>query len=142
LIPTIRRTHARNGVSATVLNAVVLPEKTAETVPFYVHEHFSTSSLVEPADGYERIVDVPVVSFEELAREFRPTFLMIDIEGAEIDLFSGLDMAGINKVLIELHKEATGLAGIRQVFGFFAEAGFGYDPDHSSGNVVLFRRPA
>ncbi|MFP3367124.1 hypothetical protein R0J93_26120, partial [Pseudoalteromonas sp. SIMBA_148] len=45
LITIIEKTHSLNGVTAEVINAVVLPRKTSETVPFYVRDDFWASSL-------------------------------------------------------------------------------------------------
>jgi spermidine synthase len=45
LISTIKRTHELNRVDVDVVNAVVLPSPTEETVPFYLRCDFWASSL-------------------------------------------------------------------------------------------------
>jgi len=140
LIASIRSTHELNGVEATVVNAVVLARKTADTVPFFVRKSFTASSLIEAGRDYASVVDVPVIPFDEVIARFSPTMLMIDIEGGEGSLFKDVELPGVNKVLLEMHKSLIGPDGVRRVLDFFAKRGFVRDPDCSVGQVVLFRR--
>ena len=139
VIPAMKRTHAMNGVRAAVLNAVVVARKESDTIPFFVSEHFNASSLSGRAQAQKR-VDVPVMSFAEMKERFSPTMLLIDIEGAELDLFHDIDLGGVRKVLVELHKRSYGEAGLQRIDRFFAASGFARDPRFSRGQVVLFRR--
>lgn len=140
LIPVIQSNHALNGVAATAVNAVVLPEKKTETVPFAVRRHFNRSALARPERARRHVVEVPVMSFAEMIAKFAPTMLMVDIEGGEDALFQNVDLPGVRKVLVEVHKAHIGDAGIRRLFRFFSERGFRIDPAGSAGQVLLFRR--
>lgn len=140
LISSIHTTHRLNGVEAVVRNAIVMARKTSTSVPFHVHRDFEISSLIEPPTGVRQVVQVPVISLDQLIAEFSPTMMMIDIEGAEVPLLSDVPLRGVKKVLLEFHINSTGHSGVRQVFDYFTSQSFYYDPAHSQGPVVLFRR--
>lgn len=142
IIEAIRETHALNNVTATVVNAVVMPRKTSATVPFFIHKHFNSSSLAEPRKKADilKVVDVPVISLEEMIAAYSPTLFMIDIEGAELSLLDGAILTGINKVYVELHPGRIGDHGVRQIFDLLSRQDFAYDTVHSVKDVVLFRR--
>ena len=139
VIPAMKRTHAMNGVEVEALNAVVMSRKESHSVPFFVSKHFNASSLSEGRTSQRR-VEVPVMSFAEMKQRFSPTMLLIDIEGAELSLFRDIDLTGVRKVLVELHKPIYGEAGLEEIFRFFKRNGFARDPRFSRGGVVLFRR--
>lgn len=140
LIPAMKRTHAMNNVVAEAVNAIVSSRKDRDTVPFYIHEDFRCSSLVKPGGGIKNVVEVPVMSFQEVLQSRSPTMLMVDIEGAEKDLFQNLDMSSVKKVYVELHKSIIWGRGIKRIFDFFSDNQFYYDPPASVGHVVLFRK--
>ena len=52
----------------------------------------------------------------------------------------GADLSGVDRIYLELHDHVTGLDGVRRVFTTMAAQGFAFDPRHSSGPIVLFRR--
>jgi FkbM family methyltransferase len=138
LIPTIRHTHAMNGVVAEVHNAVAVPTSEASVLPFYIRWNFWASSLSPQPPGYVEEVTVPAIPFTEILERHRPTFLVCDIEGGEIDLFASVPLTGIKKVLLELHQKVIGRAGMKRVFDFFSQRDFHYDQTCSEGSVVLF----
>jgi FkbM family methyltransferase len=141
LAPTIRRTFELNGMAAEVVNAAVVAASTSETLPFYLHEHFWASSLAPVKKRLRRgVVDVPAAVLDELVLRHRPTFLIVDVEGTEVELVEGSQLPGVQKILMELHHKVIGAAGVKRVFDRLSQLGFGYDPIFSQAGVVLFRR--
>jgi len=138
LVPVIERTHALNGVGAEVVNAVVLPTPTAPTVPFYLRRDFWASSLAAEPFGYDEIVDVAVVGFEEMLKRHRPTMLIVDIEGGEVELFGDVRLTGVRKVYVEVHQQILGRHGMKRLFDAFSRQDFHYDQWHSNHGVILF----
>ena len=57
--------------------------------------------------------------------------IVCDVEGAEAGLFDGADLAGVDRILIELHDHVTGLSGVRRALRHHGDHGFAYDPRHS-----------
>lgn len=135
------RTVALNGVAGkvTVHNSVALPAPTTAAVPFYVRHEFWASSLDADA-AYVREITVPVLDIDALIAEHRPTLLVIDIEGGEVELLERAELGGVRRVFAELHQGPIGREGMRRVFSAMASRYFHYDQDHSEGSVVLFSR--
>lgn len=136
LIPVAQRTYALNGVQVELINAVVSHED--GEIDFYIHPEFWASST-EPREGAER-VRLPARSLSGLLKEVQPDVLIVDIEGGEVALLEGMRLPGVRQVVLEVHRWATGLRGIARVFVSMAEAGFAYEPEFSSGQIVTFGR--
>lgn len=138
LIPLIERNAALNGVSFELHNAVVDPTTDGGTVPFYLRRDFWASSLSPAPWGYQSEVAVPRVSFDAVRERYRPTMLIVDIEGGEEVLFRDVALTGIKKIYMELHQKVIGRVGMKNVFDFMSSRDFHYDQHHSRGSVVLF----
>jgi FkbM family methyltransferase len=138
LIPLIEENARLNGVSFDAVNAVVAPREGGGTVPFYLRKDFWASSLSPGPWGYEEEVAVPRVSFDSVRERYRPTLLIVDIEGAEEAFFRDAVLTGIRKVYVELHQNVIGRVGMKNVFDHLSARDFHYDQHHSRGSVVLF----
>ncbi|MDW8443082.1 MAG: FkbM family methyltransferase [Acetobacteraceae bacterium] len=138
LIPLIKRTHALNGVRCSVENAVVVSGESGGTRTFYLRDDFWASSLSPGPYGYRETVEVPVVGLSDVLARHRPTMLIIDIEGGEVELCRDVALPGVKKVFIEVHQNIIGRNGMKSIFQFFLERDFHYDQWHSSHGVILF----
>lgn len=83
-------------------------------------------------------VDVPVFSFNAVVERIRPTLIICDIEGGEIELFEHANLTGVQKVMVEIHQSVVGRMNIKRLFDMFSARNFHYDEHHSSGSVILF----
>ena len=104
-------------------NAVVDPVADGGTVPFYLRRDFWSSSLSPTPWAYLEEVAVPRVSFDSVRERYRPTMLIVDIEGAETQLLSGIALTGIKKIYVELHQNLIGRVGMKNVFDFLSSKG-------------------
>lgn len=138
LIPLIETNARTNGVEFPVINAVVDAREDGGTVPFYLRKDFWASSMSPGPWGFEAEVAVPRVSFASVRECYRPTMLIVDIEGAEEQLFRDVALTGIRKIYMELHQNVIGRVGMKNVFDFMSSRDFHYDQHHSRGSVVLF----
>lgn len=143
LIPLIRQVHTLNQVTGIEIeNAVLLNGREEGTIPFYVRRDFWASSLSPKPFGYEKVIDVPARSFNAEIESFRPSMIICDIEGGELDLFLNANLSGVRKVYIEVHQNVLGRRGMKALFDAFSARNFHYDQWHSSGSVVLFSSTA
>jgi FkbM family methyltransferase len=117
--PYIRRTYALNDVNPKL--EVCLIGRESGTESFYVSKDFWDASTVVMQDA--RQITVPVKSVNEVIQQHNPTFLIIDIEGGEYDLFQSIDLTNVKKVLIELHGR-IGQKKIASVKQKLLDAGF------------------
>ncbi|HYZ61255.1 MAG TPA: FkbM family methyltransferase, partial [Acetobacteraceae bacterium] len=133
LIDVIRLTHRINGVEVTVHHEIL--GKQDGEADFYVHEDFWASGTHSFLGKPTR---VPATNFQRRLDEVRPTMLIVDIEGGEETLFEDVSLAGINKIMVELHQPTIGRRGIKRVFDLLSAQGFHYDVWHSNRSVVTF----
>lgn len=144
LFDIIHRTHDLNGLSGplTVRTCIATCNQElidAGTTKFYVGEKFCASSLLG-ARKLKSIVEVPVIGLPELIRERRANVLIVDVEGAETDIFNGSPLETVERILTEIHLNRIGREGIRDIFRNLDALGFVYDPAASAGSVCGFRR--
>lgn len=139
----IRRLHDLNGITATeIRNCIALSGGEAGGPrPFYLREPFWSSSLAR-RPAFRTEVPVPGLPLADLCAEFRPTALIVDIEGGEAGLFEGTDLHEVRHVFLELHTRAIGLEGVKGCFDALSRLGFAYEQKVSGGSTVLFRKLA
>ena len=136
LEPVIRRNHALNGVAPRLISAIATCCE-CESATLYLSENFWSSSTMDKGD---RKVDVPAVNLNRLIEELRPTYLILDVEGAEIDMAPALRLDGVAKILVELHPHLTGKAKANEAVRHLSDAGFLVDFDRSRRNQVYLTR--
>lgn len=139
LIPYIRSVHELNGVEkATVRNEALTTNLSQKEMTFYIRKDFWGSSFSQNAGEYESTASVNCRSFNDVVQEYRPTFIVCDIEGAELDLFYHAGLFGVTRVLMEIHSKVLGRTGVKRLFDAMSARDFHYDEYHSHGSVVLF----
>jgi FkbM family methyltransferase len=135
MVEVARATVARNNRRATIENAVLARSPEAETVPFYVDPNFTVSSL-SPSDGAKR-VDIPLLDLAKACEGC--TYMIVDIEGAEVDLLSG-EIPGIRAICVECHPWITDAEQITAMLSALFEQGFALDIAKSSEIVLYLER--
>ncbi|QFT01066.1 hypothetical protein FIV06_26795 [Labrenzia sp. THAF191b] len=139
LIGYIKKVHELNNVEkAEIRNAVLTVDPSLDELPFFVREHFWGSSLSENQGEYIEKHQVKAISINKIVEEFRPTFIVCDIEGGELDLLPNMNLFGVTRVLVEIHSRVIGRKGVKQLFDAMSSKNFHYDQFHSSKSVVLF----
>ena len=140
LIPYIRSVHEANAVeNATLHHAILGPHK--GTADFYVRKKFIASSLA-PIAGTNVIAieKVEMRDAKSVFADIKPTVLVCDIEGGEVDLIPAMNLSNLRAAMIELHPQWIGPEGVNAVFSAFISAGMSYWSRGSHGKVVCFRR--
>lgn len=140
LMPYMARLHAENGVDRVQRLNAVLSNSGAQDAIFYQRRDFWMGSLAAGPEPYEAAISVPVVNLNDFLATHGVTLIICDIEGAESWLFGDTDLSSVDRIYLELHDHISGLSGIAKLFNDMGTRGFAYDPRHSSGAVVLFRR--
>tara|TARA_R110002096_G_scaffold113523_1_gene246627 strand:- start:198 stop:512 length:315 start_codon:yes stop_codon:yes gene_type:complete len=87
-----------------------------------VPDQFWAASLSPIKDA--RTVKTPQLSLSKYLATLRPTFLIMDIEGGEIDIVDALDPKGLRKIAMELHPSVTGQAAIDTMVAKLESLGF------------------
>ena len=138
LIPVIEANLARNGVSGVTLihGAATGPTEEGATAEFSVSEGYTGSSL----DGKGRGVVVPLVSIHDLIRAHKPHVVLMDVEGAEADMFNRVWKCPLRFCVMELHPRKYHARTIKKIVDFMSAMDMTYDPVTSRGKVLGFRK--
>jgi FkbM family methyltransferase len=113
LFPVIRRQVELNGGTVSFEHGVVLGGTQAKSVDFFIDEEIWFSSMKKEVEAHglerqRRKVNVPVLDAAALFAKHAPTIAMIDIEGAERELFATKVANLPKKLLVEIHSPHYG----------------------------------
>ena len=138
LIPVIEANLARNGLSGVTLmhGAATGPIEEGATAEFAVSDGYTGSSL----DGKGRAVTVPLISIHDLIRAHKPHVILMDVEGAEADMFNRLWKCPLRFCVMELHPKKYSARTIKKIVDFMSAMDMTYDPVTSRGKVLGFRK--
>jgi FkbM family methyltransferase len=124
LEPLIRRNYELNRVSPT-LEICVLGKGDGET-DFYVHDQYWLSST-QPGNPNTHHIRIPCRSLNDAIHRIDPTFLVMDIEGGERELFQFIDLHNIRKIALELHTDLLSVDETEIICQRLRDAGFTMD---------------
>lgn len=139
LIPVIEENRALNRVSFEIEHAAY--GATDGPVRLALSQRgFWAASLLGRQDAES--IEVPGVDGARAIAAYAPSFLIMDIEGAEYDILARLDFAEINRLLVEFHPSMVDASVHTATLGRLISEGFVIDTDCGLGNVLLFARPS
>jgi FkbM family methyltransferase len=120
-IPTLHRNRELNSCGFLVENCAAANEPEAT---FYLHPVYIVGGTTQRESS--RPVRIPAYSLPELYNRHGPfTTLIVDIEGAELNIFSAATeiLARVRLIIVELHPWAIGESGVQQCRDLFSAAG-------------------
>ncbi len=144
MLPVLRRNLNLNGAGeARVIHGAAVADDVEETeLPFQIARAFWASRLAgEEGEGAEAL-RVPALKLGDLARELRPSVVVMDIEGGEVALCQQAWPDCVRLLILEIHPELYGPDRIKAIFDGLSRAGFTYMPWGSRGKVVVQQRLA
>lgn len=133
-----RRVLAANGNDNVVITQGILAAGEPRDFTFYTRKDLWMSSLVEHQGPYQDTLQITSADIDAFIADHAINVLVMDIEGAELELLLEACLPGIMRIFLELHDHLYGLDGIRAITQALADKGFAYDPRGSSGPCVLF----
>ena len=136
LTPLIRENFAQNGCPAELVEGIAALDD--GSAPFHLAPDFWASSTRAGPDSHP--VTRPTVDVNRLIATHRPTILLMDIEGGELQLLPGLDLSGLRRLIIEFHPEHGPAAPISTCIAGLLAQGFTYDLAASTPRVLVFDR--
>lgn len=89
-----------------------------------------------------RTVATPMRSIAGVVRDFRPSVLVIDTEGMEEELLAACPLEGIRALVVEVHPDVIGEAGIARLGEHLRRSGFAQVARLSSGDTQSWERAA
>lgn len=132
----IRRNFELNGWEAPLHNRAVT--RSGGLVEFHFAENFISSSLIDRQIGEPRSVCSDALP--DLLENFRPNAVVMDVEGAEVDLLSDADLSSVQKILVEMHPWIVGSERIAALSGSIEAQGLVRRPELEVADVACFLR--
>jgi len=142
LEPVLRQTFALNHVSPHLEMKMVSLDGGKQV--FFAADRFVVSSRYDNSDQYagerQKLDSVPI---QKLIDDLQPSFLIMDIEGAEVDLAAeGLDLSPLQKLCIEMHPRIVGDEATTQLISNLIRQGFTLRLSECQDDVLFFSRAA
>jgi len=151
-----RANFKRNGLEGIRSHVAILKNRRAITDPnemktFYIDKEFWGSRLnAAPADtNIIKTVQVPIACLEDVIESHRPTVLICDMEGAEVDLFQGAKLSGIRLIIVETHYWVVGEVATDEMVRELIKDGFslrlglsGFFRERNRRRVLVLSRPS
>lgn len=136
----------RNGMREISARTGVLKNRSKftenEEVDFFISRAFWASRLGADINDKDivRSVKVPTFCLEDEIRSHRANVIVCDIEGGEVDLFTGADLDGVRLIFVETHYWSAGVEPTDRMVKYLIDQGFGIDLGISGGHCTVFRR--
>jgi FkbM family methyltransferase len=137
LVRAAGHTLTTNGFDSAAIQHAVLGDS-EEPRPFYVLDVFWESSLI-PTPG-AREISVPGRSWEAELERLRPSYLMIDAEGGEVDLLDRTLPDSVRAVCVEMHPGRIGHESVQSLLQGLMSQGFVLDTILSGAQVCYLSR--
>jgi FkbM family methyltransferase len=87
-----------------------------------------------------RTVTTPMRSITGVVKSFGPSVLVIDTEGMEEELLAACPLDGVRAVVVEVHPDVIGAAGVQRLGGHLRASGFAQVERLSSGDTQSWQR--
>ncbi|WP_139276014.1 FkbM family methyltransferase [Pararhizobium antarcticum] len=121
LEPIIRDNFARNNrVPNLVMNAVTVD---GQPISFFRSDNIISSSLYDRKRQDEKIT-VQSTALADILEQHDPNVLIMDVEGAEIDLLGAGSLKSIQHIIVEVHPHIVGDEKIALLLKSLEERGF------------------
>ena len=138
LLPVIEGNLRRNAVPGVrvIHGAVTGPVAHGATASFALSAGFCGSGL----KSHGQKITVPLISVHALMDAHKPHVVLMDVEGAEADMFDQPWTCPLRFCVLEVHPRKYRPRIIKKIVDFMSAMDMTYDPGTSRGKVLGFRR--
>ncbi|MDN3721454.1 FkbM family methyltransferase [Roseibium salinum] len=105
-------------------------------VEFFFSDNVLSSSLIDRKHGGATRVQADAIA--DVVQEHDPTAIVMDVEGAEIELLRNCRLTNVAKIVVEMHPHIVGQDKIDSLSSYLVDAGFTLE--ESLGKRYLFVR--
>lgn len=131
----IRETYRLNDVAPQLRMRAVTTDGAA--LSFFAADNLvSSSAYARDVSGQH--VTVESVTIAAVLRDLAPTVLVMDVEGAEVDLLPAANLTGVRCIILETHPQIVGKDKIDALISGLTAQGFSVEADFQK-NVLLMR---
>jgi FkbM family methyltransferase len=119
IAPLAEKNAHRNGVQVEIRNRGIAEEK--GRIEFHVRRSFTASSALPVKRA--KTISIEADAFRDAVAEIQPKFISCDVEGIEKDVFASANLSSVDRLIVEVHPEAIGEAGVLKCVGDLEAAG-------------------
>jgi len=135
LLPHIAELHRLNDITnVDVTHAMLEPNPASETRTFHIHKYFSEGSI------YQTEMSEDAIEINKVIKEFQPTILVCDIEGAEEVVIPDCDLSGLRALVLEMHPDVMSRVGMKKIFDACLAVDLYPRVEFSSEQVIAFEK--
>jgi FkbM family methyltransferase len=132
----IHQNYALNNLTPNLRSRAITSK--GGDITFFVNANIISSSLHQRRDGHAQTV--PADALDEVIAEWKPTVIVMDIEGAETTILPHSELNGVLTIILELHPGITGEPAITTLKTHLQKIGF--QQERAISNSALFTRVA
>lgn len=138
----LRANLDENGArGSTLVHAAVVPDShEGDTVTFAVTGAFWASALAGHEVGEAEKVTVPAARLSDLLAEHRPSVVVMDVEGAEVEFATQPWPDHVRLLILEIHTKKYPPRSVKALFDGFSAQGFTIMPWGTRGEVIALQR--
>lgn len=116
----IRGNFELNGLKPNLRNKAVTAD--GKDVTFFLNDNIVSSSLYSRKDS--KPSTLPSDALDTVIAEWKPTVIVMDAEGGEVEILGTSPLTGVKKLVLELHPHVVGVAAIQKLVDYLATLGF------------------
>lgn len=131
LAPVIAANYRLNRLQPNLLVGTI-----GRTAHLHVNDRYESTSIFA-RDGAIKTVETNRVDLQDLIDSIQPTYLICDIEGAEVEAFADVELKSVRKLLIEMHPHIVGMESVSKIIRDLLGRGFMLDSSKIRGNVFF-----
>jgi len=117
----IRKNYTLNGLKPDLVMKAVTSD--GKPVSFFIDDEILSSSLIDRNKGHTETT-IESDKFQTIIKEFDPNVIVMDVEGAEINLLDSKDLQTVEHIIVELHPHIVGQEKIDQLLQNLEKIGF------------------
>ncbi len=133
-IEIAKRVCQKNKVSPHLQNALLSDSECSVDFPINRKSRLASSLFKVSSEN----IKVPQLNLNKMINDIQPNFLILDIEGAEYDIFSIIEFQSIQKIQVELHPAILGKVKLEKIFSILESNGFVTDIILPDGRNYFF----
>jgi FkbM family methyltransferase len=139
LKPSIEEIYARNNVKPNS-NFALLGEGEGTKIFYQNQNSFLASSTKDGLIENAVKIEIPQKDLNKTIAEIQPTYLIMDIEGGEYEVFRYISFQSIRKIQFELHPVILGPQKVKEIFDILSANNFRHDKNLLFPNNFYFTK--
>lgn len=124
MAPVILKNYALNRLTPTLVSMAVTAD--GRDIDFFQDSDILGSSMFDRPNRHDGFAELKIgsVPINDLISKHHPSVLLIDAEGAEVEILAAADLTGIKTIIVETHRMIVGDAAIDTMIEHLEASGF------------------